>query len=51
MSKSNQNGVIRDPEALVRLSRLIIGHPDKLRILVEVDQALATGCGSAMSSR
>ena len=51
MSKSNQNGVSRDPEALVRLSRLIIGHSDKLRILAMMYQARATGRGSAMSSR
>ena len=43
MSKSNQNGVKLDPEVLVRLSRLTIGDPDKLRILAEVDQARATG--------
>ncbi len=51
MSKSNQNGVTREPEALVRPSRRIIGHSDKSRILVEVDQARATGRGSALSSR
>ena len=51
MSKSNQNGVSRDPDALVRPSRRIIGHSDKLRILAEVDQARATDCGSALSSR
>lgn len=43
MSKSNQNGVKRDPEVLVRPSRRTIGDPDKLRILAEVDQARATG--------
>ena len=43
MSKSNQNGVRRDPEVLVRPSRRTIGDPDKLRILAEVDQARATG--------
>ena len=43
MSKSKQNGDSRDPEVLVRPSRRIIGDPDKLRILAEVDQARATG--------
>jgi hypothetical protein len=42
MAKSNQNGVSRDPEALVWPSRRIIGGPDKLRILAEVDQARGT---------
>ncbi len=44
MSTSNQNGVRRDSEVLVRPSRRIIGGPDKLQILAEVDQARATGC-------
>lgn len=43
MSKSNQNGIKRDPEVLVRPSRRTIGDPDKQRILAEVDQARATG--------
>lgn len=42
-SKSNQNGVSRDPEVLVRPSRRIIGAPDRLRILAEVDKGRATG--------
>ena len=44
LSTSNQNGVRRDSEVLVRPSRRIIGGPDKLQILAEVDQARATGC-------
>ena len=44
MYTSNQNGVRRDSEVLVRPSRRIIGGPDKLQILAEVDQARATGC-------
>ena len=43
LSTSNQNGVRRDSEVLVRPSRRIIGGPDKLQILAEVDQARATG--------
>ncbi len=44
LSTSNQNGARRDSEVLVRPSRRIIGGPDKLQILAEVDQARATGC-------
>ncbi len=44
LSTSNQNGVRRDSEVLVSPSRRIIGDPDKLQILAEVDQARATGC-------
>ena len=42
MSKSNQNGVSRNPEVLVRPSMWLIRFPNKLRILAEVSQE-ATG--------
>jgi hypothetical protein len=49
MSKSNQSGVSRDPEVLVRPSRRIIGDPDKLQILAELDLARASSGGMVLA--